>query len=346
VLVQDYIPGESLSDRLERGQRFTATVIRTIAQEVLEILIYLHELSPPVLHRDIKPSNLIINSENNVYLVDFGAVQSRGAVTGVTFTVVGTSGYAPLEQFWGRAVPSSDLYALGMTLIHLLTGIVPIELPHRDSKIQFRQLVTIDDDLIDWLETMTDVAVEKRFKSAREALKFLQHPYYRQASSLIDPKKLPKPPHSSIRIAKHRDNLEINLPPKIKLPSDAPTLWSLAIVLTVTVFISPILTFIIALIGFICLREMQLILTPQEVLIKYKVLIFIYQKFAFRTQDLWGIFLHSNGTEGNYQIRLRTAKNYYLIGQNLREDECLWLGQEIQDWLNFIKYSVSPQDDV
>jgi serine/threonine protein kinase len=52
VLVQDYIPGESLSDRLERGQRFTATVIRNIAQEVLEILIYLHELSPPVLHRE------------------------------------------------------------------------------------------------------------------------------------------------------------------------------------------------------------------------------------------------------------------------------------------------------
>ncbi|MFM7479104.1 MAG: serine/threonine protein kinase, partial [Microcystis aeruginosa] len=202
VLVQDYIPGESLSDHLERGQHFTPTVIRNIAQEVLAILIYLHELSPPVLHRDIKPSNLIINSENNVYLVDFGAVQSRGAVTGVTFTVVGTSGYAPLEQFWGRAVPSSDLYALGMTLIHLLTGIVPIELPHRDSKIQFRQLVTIDDDLIDWLETMTNVAVEKRFKSAREALKFLQHPSYRQVSSLVDPKKLPKPPHSSIRIAK------------------------------------------------------------------------------------------------------------------------------------------------
>ncbi len=155
----------------------------------MPILDFIHDKR--VIHRDIKPSNLIINSENNVYLVDFGAVQSRGAVTGVTFTVVGTSGYAPLEQFWGRAVPSSDLYALGMTLIHLLTGIVPIELPHRDSKIQFRQLVTIDDDLIDWLETMTDMAVEKRFKSAREALKFLQHPSYRQASSLIDPKKLP-----------------------------------------------------------------------------------------------------------------------------------------------------------
>jgi serine/threonine protein kinase len=337
VLVQDYIPGESLSDRLEKGQRFTAAKIRSIAEQILEILIYLHELSPPVLHRDIKPSNLILNSENNVYLVDFGAVQSRGAVTGVTFTVVGTSGYAPLEQFWGRAVPASDLYALGVTLIHLLTGIAPIELPHRDSKIQFRQRVTIDDDLINWLETITDMAVEKRFKSAREALKFLQHPYYRQALNLADPKKLLKPSHSSIRIAKHKDSLAIDLPPKIKLPSDTPTLWSLGIVTVASIFISPILTFIITLVGFICLRQMQLIFNPEEVLIKFKILNFIYQKVTFKTPDLLGIFLHSNGTDGNYQIRLRTAKNYYLIGHNLREDECLWLGQEIQDWLNFIK---------
>jgi hypothetical protein len=91
--------------------------------------------------------------------------------------------------------------------------------------------VTIEDDLIDWLETMTDMAVEKRFKSAREALKLLQHPSYRQVSSLINPKKLPKPPHSSIRIAKHRDNLEINLPPKLSyLPMQLPSgLWRLSL---------------------------------------------------------------------------------------------------------------------
>lgn len=337
VLVQDYIPGESLSDRLEKGQRFTATEIRSIAEQVLKILIYLHELSPTVLHRDIKPSNLILNPDNNVYLVDFGAVQSRGAVTGVTFTVVGTSGYAPLEQFWGRAVPSSDLYALGVTLIHLLTGIAPMELPHRDSKIQFRERVTIDHDLMDWLETITDMAVEKRFKSARDALKFLQHPYYRQALNLADPKKLLKPSHSPIRLAKNQDNLEVDLPPKISLPADNTTFWSLAIVAIATFFMSPVFTFIIAIIAFVCLRQMQLVFTPKEVLIKYKILNFIYKKFTFKTQDLLGLFLHSNGTDNNYQIRLRTAKNYYLIGQNLREDECLWLGQEIQDWLNFMR---------
>jgi Serine/threonine protein kinase len=92
----------------------------------------LHELSPPVLHRDIKPSNLILDDSEQIYLVDFGAVQAQASVTGVTFTVVGTSGYAPLEQFWGRgAVAASDLYALGATLIHLLTNTYPADLPQK-----------------------------------------------------------------------------------------------------------------------------------------------------------------------------------------------------------------------
>ncbi|HBY78636.1 MAG TPA: serine/threonine protein kinase, partial [Cyanobacteria bacterium UBA11148] len=57
-LVQDYIPGASVRQLLDRGKRFTQTEVKTIAQSVLEILIYLHGLNPPVLHRDIKPSNL------------------------------------------------------------------------------------------------------------------------------------------------------------------------------------------------------------------------------------------------------------------------------------------------
>jgi serine/threonine protein kinase len=120
ALVQDYIPVFSLQELLTTGKRFTETEIRNIAKETLEILIYLHELNPSVLHRDIKPSNLILGEDNKIYLIDFGAVQAQAAVTGMTFTIVGTSGYAPLEQFWSRAVPASDLYALGATLIHLL----------------------------------------------------------------------------------------------------------------------------------------------------------------------------------------------------------------------------------
>jgi serine/threonine protein kinase len=123
VLVQEYIPGVSLQDQLNQGKKFTEKRTKEIAKQLLNILMYLHQLSPPVLHRDIKPSNIIEGQDGRIYLVDFGAVQERAKSEGVTFTVVGTEGYTPPEQFWGRAVPASDLYALGATLIHLVTGI-------------------------------------------------------------------------------------------------------------------------------------------------------------------------------------------------------------------------------
>lgn len=103
-LVQQYIPGASLRQLLDQGKRFTQEDVKRIAESVLEILSYLHGLQPPVLHRDIKPSNLILADDLPIYLVDFGAVQNRAVTEGVTFTVVGTTGYTPLEQFWGKAV--------------------------------------------------------------------------------------------------------------------------------------------------------------------------------------------------------------------------------------------------
>ncbi|MEQ8538249.1 MAG: hypothetical protein RIB93_12470 [Coleofasciculus sp. D1-CHI-01] len=94
----------SLRQLLDQGKRFTQEDVKRIAESVLEILSYLHGLQPPVLHRDIKPSNLILADDLPIYLVDFGAVQNRAVTEGVTFTVVGTTGYTPLEQFWGKAV--------------------------------------------------------------------------------------------------------------------------------------------------------------------------------------------------------------------------------------------------
>ncbi|MBA3922028.1 MAG: protein kinase, partial [Nostocaceae cyanobacterium] len=72
-LVQDYIPGSSLKELITSGKLFSETEVHKIAIEILEILIYLHELSPAVLHRDIKPSNLIFGLDQQIYLVDFGA---------------------------------------------------------------------------------------------------------------------------------------------------------------------------------------------------------------------------------------------------------------------------------
>ena len=175
-LVQEYIPGASLKEQLDQGKKFSPQEIRRIALEVLSILLYLHQLSPVLLHRDIKPSNLIYGEDNQIYLVDFGAVQDRAAAEGATFTVVGTYGYAPLEQFGGRAVPASDLYALGATLIHLLTGTAPADLPQKDLRIQFKDKVSLNSKFLTWLEQLTEPALEKRFTTAREALQALKMP--------------------------------------------------------------------------------------------------------------------------------------------------------------------------
>ena len=172
-LVQQYIPGLSLRQRLDQGHSFSEAEAQTIATDILNILIYLHELSPPVLHRDIKPSNLIVDEQGQVYLVDFGAVQDRAKAEGATFTVVGTSGYAAPEQLWGRAVAASDLYSLGATLIHLVTGIAPADLPQQNLRLKFADRVNLNPRFSYWLEKLIDPATEQRFSSARQGLEAL-----------------------------------------------------------------------------------------------------------------------------------------------------------------------------
>ncbi|MEH1949163.1 MAG: serine/threonine-protein kinase [Nostoc sp.] len=174
ALIQEYIPGESLKEKLAVGKRFSEKRARKIAVEVLNILTYLHELNPGVLHRDIKPSNLIWGEDNRIYLVDFGAVQDKAAREGVTFTVVGTYGYAPMEQFGGRAVAASDLYALGATLIHLLTGTSPSDLPQQDLRLQFTDRVNLSPSFVSWLQKLIEPAPEQRFASASQAINALK----------------------------------------------------------------------------------------------------------------------------------------------------------------------------
>jgi len=175
-LVQDYIPGETLKQKLRAGKMSPQQAF-SVAAEVLEILNFLHNLVPPLLHRDIKPSNLIWGEDDRIYLVDFGAVQARPNRPGATFTVVGTYGYAPIEQYGGQAVPASDLYALGATLVHLLTGVSPAELPQEDVQLQFRDRLPpqIDPPSIVWLEKLVQPSLKRRFSSAKEALEGLKN---------------------------------------------------------------------------------------------------------------------------------------------------------------------------
>ena len=150
ALVQTYIPAPSLEEHIKAGRTFSEPEIIELATALLEILRYLHERAPSVIHRDLKPSNILLgdrtgNSVGLVYLVDFGAVQA--ARTEGTITVVGTYGYMPPEQFGDRAVPASDLYALGATLVYLATGQQPADLPQIDQQLEFEEFAHLSQGL-------------------------------------------------------------------------------------------------------------------------------------------------------------------------------------------------------
>lgn len=196
-LVEEYLPGSSFKELLAEGKKFTEQQVRKIAVDVLNILVYLHQLSPSVLHRDIKPSNLILGEDEQVYLVDFGAVQDKAAQEGATFTIVGTYGYTPMEQFGGRAVPASDLYALGATLIHLLTGIAPADLPQRDLRIQFSDRICLSPSLVSWIEKLTEPAPEQRFTTASQALDALKSGIVLNRSTISQELQASKPLNNS-----------------------------------------------------------------------------------------------------------------------------------------------------
>ena len=130
-LVMEYIPGEDLSQLLKarNGAGFPARQVLSWADQLLDALDYLHTQEPPVVHRDIKPQNLKLTARDQIVLLDFGLAKGTALQTRVTNTasLFGYSfNYAPIEQMQGAGTdPRSDLYSLGATLYHLLTGATP-----------------------------------------------------------------------------------------------------------------------------------------------------------------------------------------------------------------------------
>jgi serine/threonine protein kinase len=179
-LVQQLAPGRPLTAWVQSGWRATEAEVWDIARQLLEILQYLHQQSPPLIHRDIKPHNIIRNDDGRVFLVDFGAVQNVYQNTLLKgSTVAGTYGYMSPEQFRGAAVPASDLYGLGATVLYLLTHRSPADLPQERLKLKFRDHVNISEHFADWLETMLETDVIDRFLTAEKALIALKNPNFR-----------------------------------------------------------------------------------------------------------------------------------------------------------------------
>jgi eukaryotic-like serine/threonine-protein kinase len=206
-IVQTLAEGQSLFDAVASGWKPTIDEAKDIAIQVLEILIYLHALHPPVIHRDLKPQNIIIDDDGKISLVDFGAVQDTYyTVTGGS-TVVGTYGYMAPEQFRGQAYLSTDLYGLGTTLLYLLTGTDPAVLPQKKLKIDFSDFVSLPTEFANWIDRLLEPEPNRRFETAKLALDVLDGRLHLPA--------LPtqQPAYSKIRLDRSERCLSIEIPP-------------------------------------------------------------------------------------------------------------------------------------
>ncbi|MDI1431769.1 serine/threonine protein kinase [Polyangium sorediatum] len=133
-LVTQKIEGESLAAMQKRGATLSEADVLRFLHDASAILDYLHGRAPPVVHRDIKPSNVLRRPDGSFALIDFGAVRDKMKPEGGS-TVVGTFGFMAPEQFQGRAMPASDVYAIGATAVSMLTGRQPEDLPHKGLAI-------------------------------------------------------------------------------------------------------------------------------------------------------------------------------------------------------------------
>lgn len=194
-LVQELIEGENLYNELQSKGIFKEAQIYQLLEAMLPVLQFIHDRQ--VIHRDIKPDNIIRRiirrdshltllsstereAEGDLVLVDFGAAKTFTADNASrTGTLIGSAEYVAPEQARGKAIPQSDLYSLGVTCIHLLTGISPFDLydDSRDRWIWREKLQTsISSHLANILDRLLERAIANRYQSAAEVLRDLRSP--------------------------------------------------------------------------------------------------------------------------------------------------------------------------
>ena len=180
-LVEEYIPGSVLSQLVTHQQQFTEAEVENFLTQMLQLLAYIH--SHHLIHRDIKPSNIILcQTDRRFVLVDFGVVKDLSPIASPNkqaeySTAVGTPGFAPPEQLANYPVYASDIYALGMTCIYLLTGKEPSEVstdPHT-CELMWAEDIDISIGLIEIINKMTQMPLVDRYQSATQVLTALDN---------------------------------------------------------------------------------------------------------------------------------------------------------------------------
>lgn len=173
-VVMDYIEGESLDKVLEEYGAQPEELVIEWAKQICDALSYLHSQKPPIIYRDMKPANVMLKPEGNIKIIDFGIAREYKEKSLADTTVLGTKGYAPPEQYSGQTDARSDIFALGMTMHHLLTGIDP-----RGGEA-YAPVRMWNPELSEGIELIIDRCVqpapENRYQTCEDLLYDLNHP--------------------------------------------------------------------------------------------------------------------------------------------------------------------------
>jgi len=168
-LAMELIHGQDLEKRVNQWGPVTPSQAIAWMIQTCDVLDYIHNQAPPLIHRDIKPANLMVRtSDNRVVVLDFGAVKEIGTTVG---TRIGAEGYSAPEQAQGKPLTQSDLYAIGPTLIFLLTGETPFKFYRQRGKVyrfQLENVPTITPQLRRVIEQVTEANPGDRYATAKE----------------------------------------------------------------------------------------------------------------------------------------------------------------------------------
>ena len=178
IIVMDYIEGRPLSDILLEEGTIEEDKVVDYAIQLCDVLDYLHSQNPPIIYRDLKPANIMLKPDGKITLIDFGTARKYNYDSVSDTTCLGTIGYAAPEQFAGETLRQTDartdIYNLGATMYHLLTGVNPSEPPYELYPIR-----RWDERLSNGLEKIilraTRKDPEKRFNDCKEMSYALQH---------------------------------------------------------------------------------------------------------------------------------------------------------------------------
>ena len=179
-LIQEFISAPSIQNLLDDGVVFDESETLIVAAKVAEIIVRLQsDYRPPIIHRDIKPSNILYDRESGrVWLIDFGSVAHPQKRSGGS-TIAGTFGYMPPEQVFGNIAIQSDYYALGATMLHMLTGVFPGEMSSNMYQLRIKTILAekapqTSEQMTHLLRALLSAEIEKRPKTADELLKILK----------------------------------------------------------------------------------------------------------------------------------------------------------------------------